>query len=287
MSKTINTISKPDWLKVKAFGGKKYLEVMSLIKENNLHTVCQEANCPNRGECFTSGTATFLIMGPNCTRNCRFCDIATGKTTPLDPTEPLRVARAVKLMKLEHAVITSVNRDDLPDGGAIQFVRVIRTLRRQDNKLTIEVLTPDFRGNEEAILAVLDASPDVYNHNVETVPRLYRTVRPAAKYEQSLRLLELISGQHVSVKSGLMVGLGETVTELEQVFKDMRQVGVEFLTIGQYLSPSKKHHPVIKYYSPSEFDQLADSARRCGIENVYSGPLVRSSYHAGEKFLSK
>jgi len=287
MSKTINTINKPNWLKVKAFGGEKYMEIMSLMKENNLHTVCQEANCPNRGECFNSGTATFLIMGPNCTRSCRFCDIATGKPLPLDPLEPKRVARAVELMKLKHAVITSVNRDDLPDGGASQFVKVIRLLRRQDNKLTIEVLTPDFRGNEEAILAVLDAAPDVYNHNVETVPRLYKSVRPAAKYEQSLRLLELISGKHVSVKSGLMVGLGETVDELVEVFRDMKRVGVEFLTIGQYLSPSKKHHEVIKYYSPSEFDELADVARGCGIENVFSGPLVRSSYHAGEKFLSK
>ncbi len=287
MSKGINKISKPEWLKVRACGGEKYLEVLSLIKDNSLHTVCQEANCPNRGECFSSGTATFLILGPNCTRNCAFCNISPGKTAPVDVDEPERVARAVEILKLEHAVVTSVTRDDLPDGGAGQFAEVIRAIRRRCHKTTIEVLTPDFRGVKESILTVLEASPDVYNHNVETVPGLYRTVRPAADYKRSLDLLQTVANQNAVVKSGLMVGLGETEEEMIAVFEDLGRVGVELLTIGQYLSPSANHHPVVRYYSPSEFSRLAELAERSGIKSVFAGPLVRSSYHAGEKFRAK
>ncbi len=284
MSKRIDKISKPDWLKVRACGDKEYLKTLSLIKENRLETVCHEANCPNRAECFSSGTATFLILGNICTRSCRFCNIATGKPKAVDIDEPKRVARAVDIMNLKHAVITSVNRDELPDGGSNQFVKVIEAIRALKKYITIEVLTPDFRGVEENILRVLDAQPEVYNHNIETVPRLYQSVRPAANYIQSLNLLKLISGGKVGVKSGVMVGLGETVNELKNVFADMNAHGVEYLTIGQYLSPSKNHHPVIKYYEPSEFDDLAEAARQAGIRSVFSGPLVRSSYHAGETY---
>jgi lipoic acid synthetase len=287
MSKGIKKVSKPEWLKVRACGGEKYLEVLSLIKNNDLHTVCQEANCPNRGECFSSGTATFLILGPNCTRNCSFCNISSGMTAPVDIDEPERVARAVEILRLEHAVVTSVTRDDLPDGGAGQFAEVIRAIRRKSNITTIEVLTPDFRGAEKSILTVLEASPDVYNHNVETVPSLYRTVRPAGNYRRSLALLQMVANHKVVVKSGLMVGLGETEDELIEVFEDLGRVGVELLTIGQYLSPSANHHPVVRYYGPSEFDRLAELAGRSGIESVFAGPLVRSSYHAAEAFRGK
>ncbi len=277
-------ISKPDWLKVKACGDQKYLKTLALINDNQLETVCRQANCPNRAECFSSGTATFLILGKICTRSCRFCNITTGKPTPVDDDEPNRVARAVKIMQLRHAVITSVNRDELPDGGARQFVKVIEAIRRLEKSITIEVLTPDLRGVEENIIMVLDAEPEVFNHNIETVPRLYQSVRPAANYNQSLDLLNLISGGRVAVKSGIMVGLGETVNELKNVFADLSIHGVEYLTIGQYLAPTREHHPVMKYYSPSEFDTLADAARQAGIKSVFSGPLVRSSYHAGEAF---
>jgi len=278
-------IAKPPWLKVKAYGNKKYLEVRTLSKEHNLHTVCQEANCPNRGECFTSGTATFLIMGPNCSRNCSFCNVTHSACQPLDSTEPDNVARTVELLKLKHAVITSVTRDDLPDGGANHFRSVIKCLKRLDQDLTIEVLTPDFQGVEADIETVLSAEPDVFNHNIETVPRLYKTVRPQANYAQSLKVLKFASEyNHSIVKSGLMVGLGEQMDELDQVFIDLSKNGVVMLTIGQYLAPSLSHHPVISYYHPDQFDQLAIMAREAGIKSVFSGPLVRSSYHAGHQF---
>lgn len=282
-SKIKNT--KPPWLKVKACGNSKYLEVQSLLKKYNLHTVCQEANCPNRGECFSSGTATFLIMGPNCTRNCTFCNVTHGNMTPLDDQEPAHVARTVAILDLEHAVITSVTRDDLPDGGAGQFAAVIVAIRELERPVTVEVLTPDFRGRLEHVKTVLDARPDVFNHNVETVPRLYRGVRPGADYHRSLDVLKYASDDgRAGVKSGLMVGLGESKDELYEVFTDMNTAGVEYLTIGQYLSPSKKHHPVIKYYHPAEFDDLAAKARETGIKSVFSAPLVRSSYHAREQY---
>jgi len=280
--------AKPPWLKVRACGNRKYLEVQSLLREHHLHTVCQEANCPNRGECFSSGTATFLIMGPNCTRNCAFCNVTHGKAAPLSDDEPAQVARTVDILKLKHAVVTSVTRDDLPDGGARRFAEVIAAIRDLEQGVTIEVLTPDFRGRMEHVQVVLDAEPDVFNHNVETAPRLYREVRPAADYRQSLAVLKYAADDgRAAVKSGLMVGLGETIEELHSVFSDLHSAGVELLTIGQYLSPSKEHHPVIRYYHPTEFDELADAARKIGIKSVFSGPLVRSSYHAREQFAQK
>jgi len=287
MSKDIKNrvVSKPSWLKVKASGDSRYLEIQSLLKKHNLHTVCQEANCPNRGECFTSGTATFLILGPNCTRNCSFCNVNHDSIFPVDSDEPRNVARTVEIMKLKHAVITSVTRDDLPDGGASQFAECIREIRKLERNISIEVLTPDFQGDEESLRVVLDEKPEVFNHNVETVPRLYDEVRPQADYQQSLDVLAFASTYgNIAVKSGLMVGLGEEVEELVKVFGDLTRAGVKYLTIGQYLSPSKKHHPVVKYYHPDDFDRLADLARTKGIKSVFSAPLVRSSYHAGEQY---
>lgn len=280
-----SSLAKPPWLKVKACGNSKYLEVRALLKEHNLHTVCQEANCPNRGECFTSGTATFLIMGPNCSRNCAFCNVTNSACKPLDPTEPANVARTVELLKLKHAVITSVTRDDLPDGGADHFRLVIECLKRLELDLTIEVLTPDFQGVEADLKTVFSADPHVFNHNIETVPRLYETVRPEADYARSLKVLKFASDyNHATVKSGLMVGLGERVDELNMVFGDLCKSGVEMLTIGQYLAPSKKHHPVVNYYHPDQFKRLAEMAESAGIKSVFSGPLVRSSYHAGRQY---
>jgi len=281
-------IKKPPWLKVRACGNEKFLEVQALLKKHNLRTVCQEANCPNRGECFSSGTATFLILGPNCTRNCRFCNISPGRPAPVDDKEPERVAQTVSILKLRHAVITSVTRDDLPDGGAGQFARVVESIRKRNPQTAIEVLTPDFRGNKESLEIIFRAGPDIFNHNVETVPRLYGSVRPGADYRQSLDVLRYASRRGESaVKSGLMVGLGETVSELHQVFHDLEKSGVEYLTIGQYLSPSGNHHPVAKYYSPSEFKELGETALSTGIKHVYSAPLVRSSYHAREQYHSQ
>jgi len=276
---------KPPWLKVKASYDQRYRDVQALLKSHGLHTVCQEANCPNRGECFSSGTATFLIMGPNCTRNCRFCNVTHGRISPLDPEEPRRIAETVQLLKLDHAVITSVTRDDLLDGGAGHFSAVIEAVRLVMPETTIEVLTPDFQGDRGSAEIVFRAAPDVFNHNVETVPRLYGKVRPGADYRRSLNLLRRAADYGgMAVKSGLMVGLGETVDELNGVFGDLHENGVTFLTIGQYLAPSEKYHPIVKYYSPAEFELLFSEAKRAGIEHVFSGPLVRSSYHAGEKF---
>lgn len=280
-----NETQKPDWLKVKVRLDGHYLVVQSLLKKHNLHTVCQEANCPNRGECFSSGTATFLIMGPNCTRRCRFCNVTGGAVGQLDREEPQRVAETVKILKLKHAVVTSVTRDDLPDGGAGHFAEVIRTIRARCPGTTIEVLTPDFKGSLPALNAVFAERPEVFNHNLETVKRLYPEVRPQAVYDRSLAVLAAARAHgDMVVKSGLMVGLGETVEELADAFGDLAHVGVESLTIGQYLAPSKNHHPVVKYYHPDEFSSLAMVATRAGIRQVFAGPLVRSSYHAGEQF---
>jgi len=273
--------SKPPWLKVRPCGDKRYLEVRSLLKEHNLHTVCQEANCPNRGECFSSGTATFLILGPNCTRNCRFCNITHGNLSAIDKYEPENIARTIDILGIKHAVITSVTRDDLPDGGAGQFAAVIKTVRALGKNITIEVLTPDFKGSCENVEKVIMAAPDVFNHNIETVPRLYKSVRPGANYNRSLVVLGVAAkAKKSAIKSGLMVGLGETETELIRVFADLKSAGVDYLTIGQYLPPSKDHYPVIKYYHPLEFSRLAVKAKQSGIKSVLSGPLVRSSYHA-------
>lgn len=276
---------KPPWLKVRAFTGEGYTRISTLLKELHLNTVCQEANCPNRGECYNQGTATFLILGKVCTRNCKFCDIATGKPAPPDPLEPFRVAQAAFRMKLKHVVITSVDRDDLPDGGAAHFAATIRQIRERLPDATVEILTPDFRGNEEAWQIVLDAQPDIFNHNVETVPRLYPEVRPAARYSQSLELLSWIRrNSSITTKSGLMVGLGETFEELREVFADLAASRVSILTIGQYLAPSPKHYPVARYLSPEEFVRLREVAEEAGIPIVFSAPLVRSSYHAREVF---
>ena len=276
---------KPSWLKAKACGDKKYIEVQKLLKQYELNTVCHEANCPNRGECFSDGTATFLILGPKCTRNCTFCNVTHGKINTVDSEEPSRVAAAVEILGLNYAVITSVTRDDLADGGAGQFVKVIKAIRNLERHISIEVLTPDFKGISKDIKVVLEAGPEVFNHNVETVPRLYESVRPQADYRRSLRVLKTASDYNgISIKSGLMVGLGESVNELEQVFRDLCEVGVSSLTIGQYLPPSMNHHPVLKYYHPKEFQELGQTAQKIGIRHVFSAPLVRSSYHAMKQF---
>jgi lipoic acid synthetase len=275
------SLRKPAWLKVSGFGGTEFNEVTGLLRQHGLNTVCQAANCPNRGECFNRGTATFLILGPLCTRNCRFCDVRPGQPLPPDPGEPQRVAEAALTLKLRHVVITSVTRDDLRDGGAGQFAETIRCVRRLLPESKVEVLTPDFRGVPEALRVVMDAGPDIFNHNLETVPRLYPTVRPGADYRRSLDLLCAARERFSAVtKSGLMVGLGETVDELDEVFADLAAVGVPMLTIGQYLAPSKDHLPVERYVPPEEFEHLGDRARALGIPRVFSAPLIRSSYLA-------
>ena len=272
---------KPDWLRVKAFSGAGFDRVSRLLKEQRLNTVCQAANCPNRGECFNRGTATFLIMGSVCTRNCRFCDIEGGTPAPLDPEEPRRVADVVQVLGLKHAVITSVTRDDLQDGGAGHFAEVVRLIREKTPDTTVEILTPDFGGSSKAADTIIAAEPDVFNHNVETVLRLYATVRPQADYRRSLELLNYVSeNSDIVTKSGLMVGLGESIDELNQLFMDLAHSNVSILTIGQYLAPSRSHLPVVRYVTPEEFDGLGRTARDAGIEKVFSAPLVRSSYKA-------
>ena len=254
-----------------------------------LHSVCEEARCPNRNACFSRGTVTFMLLGAVCTRTCRFCNVATGRPAPLDPAEPARIARAVCELGLAHAVLTSVNRDDLEDGGAAHFVRSIHEIRSAAPKTVVEVLTPDFAGRTASIDLVADARPDVYNHNVETVPRLYRSVRPAASYARSLALLERVRSRSsgprsVATKSGLMLGLGERREEILTVLRDLRAVGVECVTLGQYLRPTLRHLPVERYVDPGEFDELAAYARELGFESVASGPLVRSSFHADQSY---
>lgn len=274
---------KPPWLKVTAFSGSGYERVSHLLANHSLNTVCQAANCPNRGECFNRGTATFLIMGPQCTRNCRFCNIETGRPAPLDPGEPARVAEAAARLKLRHVVVTSVTRDDLSDGGAGHFASTVAELRRSLPKASIELLTPDFRGCPEAPDIIIEAGAEVFNHNVETVPRLYQSVRPGADYRRSLDLLRYMAdNSEMVIKSGLMAGLGETSQELGMVFVDLAAAGVQVLTIGQYLAPSREHHPIDRYVPPEEFDRLAEDARTAGIGKVFAAPLVRSSYRADE-----
>jgi lipoic acid synthetase len=273
---------KPEWLRVRVPRGEKYSELKKLMRGLELHTVCEEAMCPNIGHCWGMGTATFLILGDTCTRSCGFCNIKTGRPAPPDPQEPERVAQAVARMKLKHAVITSVDRDDLPDGGAGIFAEVIRRIHELLPGCTVEVLIPDFKGDRQALALVMEQGPEILNHNVETVPRLYRTVRPQAKYERSLALLrtarELWEG--AVTKTGIMVGLGEEWGEILQVMADLRGVDCDILTIGQYLSPSLRHLPVVRYYTPQEFERLAEEGYRLGFEWVESAPLVRSSFHA-------
>ncbi len=273
---------RPEWLKGRAPWSEGYAAIKSTVRGLNLHTVCEEAMCPNIGECWGSGTGTFLILGDTCTRSCGFCNIKTGRPEVLDLMEPERVARAIQKMGLKHAVITSVNRDELPDGGAAVFARTIRRARQLVPGLSIEVLIPDFRGDETALKTVMDAQPEILNHNTETVPRLYLTVRPQADYQQTLRVLRRAKAMDPTAltKSGLMVGLGEEKSELLAVFEDLRAQGVDILTVGQYLRPSLRHLPVVRYYHPDEFEELRAAAEAMGFPWVEAGPLVRSSYHA-------
>lgn len=260
-------------------------KMQGLMDELKLHTVCRSASCPNLGECFHSGTATFLILGGVCTRGCKFCGVPKGLTAVVDPAEADHVAEAVKMMGLRHAVVTSVTRDDLPDGGAGQFVRCIQAIRRARPDTTVEILTPDFAGNRDALEKVLSQQPDVFNHNVETVPRLYASVRPQADYPQSMEVLRQAAAYGIRrIKSGLMLGLGETEPEVLAVFEDMRNAGVNCLTVGQYLRPTREHLPVVDYIHPDRFQVLEEEAYRLGFLHVASGPLVRSSYHAGDIF---
>ncbi len=273
---------KPPWLKVRFPGGPNYVRLKSIMREERLHTVCEEAHCPNIGECWEAGTATFMILGDTCTRACGFCAVKSGRPLALDRLEPVRVANAVRQMGIAHAVVTSVNRDDEPDGGASVFASTIRWIRRLSPGTTVEVLIPDFLGNWDALATVMAARPEILNHNTETVPRLYRRVRPKGRYERSLELLRRAKelDPEALMKSGLMVGLGETKHELLTVFADLVDNGVDVLTLGQYLRPSQKHLPLVRYYHPDEFAQLREDALALGFRHVESGPLVRSSYHA-------
>ena len=278
---------KPDWIRVKAPTSQGYGETRKLMRDLNLNTVCEEAACPNIGECWTKKHATVMILGDVCTRACAFCNVKTGMPRAVDPLEPDHVAIAAAKMGLEHIVITSVDRDDLPDGGAGQFVKVIKALRANTPQTTIEILTPDFRGKmRSAVEAIVAAGPDVYNHNLETVPRLYPTIRPGARYFASLRLLEEVKNHDplVFTKSGIMLGLGEERLEVHQVMDDMRSAGIDFLTMGQYLQPTPKHTKVIEFVTPKAFDAYGSIARAKGFLQVASSPLTRSSYHAGDDF---
>ncbi len=276
-------LRKPDWLRVRLPAGPNFQRVKTLLRDNALHTVCEEASCPNIGECFSKGTATFMIMGHKCTRRCPFCDVAHGSPDPLDPSEPAHLADAVGTLSLKYVVITSVDRDDLPDRGAGHFVDCIRAVRERSPATTIEVLVPDFRHRIDVALEILTAAPpDVFNHNIETVPRLYAAARPGADYRGSLDLLKRCKAllPQLPTKSGLMLGLGETDEEVLTVMADLRAHDVDMLTIGQYLAPSAHHLPVRRYVTPDTFAELAARGRQMGFANVASGPLVRSSYHA-------
>ncbi|NLW47962.1 MAG: lipoyl synthase [Firmicutes bacterium] len=274
----------PDWLRNKSPLEVKTNEVREVLRELNLNTVCYSARCPNRGQCYGEGTATFLILGDVCTRNCRFCAVAKGLVQPLDPTEPERVLAAVKRLNLRHVVITSVTRDDLLDGGTSQFIKIIRLIKENSATVSVEVLTPDFKGDKALILSVAETGPDIYNHNLETVPSLYERIRPEADYRRSLKLLQWVkeySGKLLT-KSGIMVGLGENRGEVEQVLDDLRAVDCDILTIGQYLQPTRNHLPVEEYVRPETFEEWRELALEKGFKYVASGPLVRSSFHAGE-----
>lgn len=285
MAKPKLTGPRPEWLKVRIRENVGFDRVNEMVKGLSLHTVCQEAHCPNIFECWSEGTATFMILGDICTRHCGFCAVGKGKPLALDSDEPRHVGEAVRELAVKHAVVTSVNRDELPDGGARHFAQTIYWIRRLNPGTRVEVLIPDFCGNEAALNIILDAQPDVLNHNTETVPRLYKHVRPDAKYKQSLELLRRAHARKrehpLLTKSGLMVGLGETTDELLQTFQDIAETGCDILTVGQYLSPTPKHIPIERYYSPEEFDDLKSKAIGMGFRYVEAGPLVRSSYHAG------
>lgn len=277
-------LRKPDWMRIKLPPSSQKIEhIKSTLRKNKLHSVCEEASCPNLAECFNHGTATFMIMGAICTRRCPFCDVAHGRPLPLDPEEPKKLALTIKEMNLKYVVITSVDRDDLRDGGAQHFADCIKQIREHSPQTRIEILTPDFRGRMEQALEVFrETPPDVFNHNLETAPRMYRVARPGADYKWSLELLRRIKEMHphVPTKSGLMMGLGETNEEIVEVLKDLREHGVNMLTLGQYLQPSRHHLPVKRYVPPAEFDELKDVAMELGFSHAACGPFVRSSYHA-------
>jgi lipoic acid synthetase len=275
----------PEWIKVRAHQGENYRQLKQLVSERRLHTVCEEAQCPNIFDCWERRSATFMILGDVCTRACRFCAVTSGRPTELDIGEPLRVADSIAELGLRHAVITSVDRDDLRDGGAEIFARTIRAVRRRSPGTSVEVLTPDFQGDREAVRTVAEARPDIFNHNTETVPRLYARIRPRAVFERSLELLGFVKELEPALitKSGVMVGLGEDKEELLFVFREMRAHSIDVLTIGQYLRPSKKHAEVVRYYRPDEFVELKQEALAMGFEHVEAGALVRSSYHADEQ----
>ncbi|RTL46215.1 MAG: lipoyl synthase [Candidatus Melainabacteria bacterium] len=274
----------PEWVRRTVLNTEENRKVRSILKEQKLSTICESGRCPNKGECWARGTATYLLMGPLCTRTCKFCSVNKGMPDALDPDEPYRVAEASRQMNLRHVVLTSVNRDDLPDQGANHFARTIAALKELIPDVAVEVLTPDFQGREECVATVLAADPVVFNHNIETVPRLYRKVRPGSKYDRSLKVLEIAKKLRpdIPTKSGIMLGLGETREEIFEVLKDMRAIDVDFLTMGQYLRPSRDQLPVKRYVTPEEFDELGAEAWKLGFKMVHSGPLVRSSYHAEE-----
>ena len=276
-------LRKPKWIRAEFTGTKEVQRLKAILRENKLHTVCEEANCPNIGECFKGGTATFMIMGDICTRRCPFCDVGHGRPNPLDTEEPANLARTIRAMNLKYVVITSVDRDDLRDGGAAHFAACINETRQFNPGITIEILTPDFRGRVDTALEILERNPpDVFNHNLETIPRLYKQARPGADYDYSLQLLKRFKALHpkVPTKSGLMLGLGETLEEVEAVMRDMRAHNIDMLTLGQYLQPSAHHLPVQRYVTPEEFDALRVKGEAMGFTHVASGPMVRSSYHA-------
>jgi len=274
---------KPEWLKVRLPTGRPYQQLKSLVDEHRLNTVCESAACPNRGECWARSTATFMILGNVCTRSCGFCNVITGRPTELDLDEPARVAEAVATLKLKYAVITSVNRDELKDGGAGVWAETIRQVRKQSPETKIEVLIPDFCGNWEALETVLEAQPDVLNHNIETVPRLYLKVRPQGKFERSLELLDRAKQAGFVTKSGIMLGLGETDDEVLEVMREWRLVNCDLITLGQYMQPTPNHLPIDRFVEPGKFDEFQRLGMAMGFRNVFSGPLVRSSYHADEQ----
>ena len=271
---------KPKWLKVKLPTGQAYKNIRGITKSHNLHTICESGNCPNMGECWGAGTATFMILGNICTRSCGFCNVMTGRPLAVDILEPLKVAKSVKLMNLKHAVITSVDRDDLKDGGASIWVETIAAIRKQNPQTTMETLIPDFKGKEKDIQQIINAKPEVVSHNLETVRRLTKKVRIQAKYDRSLYTLRLLYEGGIRTKSGIMLGLGEREQEIIEAMKDLRAVGVKILTLGQYLQPSKKHLPVVEFITPDQFSYLKEVGLSLGFEHVESSPLVRSSYHA-------
>ena len=277
---------KPDWIRVKAASSPRFQEIKRILRENNLHSVCEEASCPNIGECFSKGTATFMIMGDLCTRRCPFCDVAHGRPKPLDQDEPRHLGETIAALRLKYVVITSVDRDDLRDGGSRHFVDCIRAVRELSPETRIEILTPDFRGRLDRALEILDSCPpDVMNHNLETVPRLYKQARPGSDYHHSLKLLKDFKAVHPNVptKSGLMLGLGETDEEILEVMRDLREHNVDMLTLGQYLQPSQHHHPVMRFVPPDGFKEFERQARAMGFAHAACGPMVRSSYHADQQ----